>query len=116
MRKTTYQGNTSATSAIYEAIQRNPGCATQELYRIFSPRFEEKTIKRALENLRYGQRKIENRGGGTGQLTAWYPIRGEDPFIKLAEQLLDELQGLTPAKKRERLAGKLMLVATGDLP
>jgi hypothetical protein len=73
------------------------------------------TIRRALDNLRYNRHEIENRGGGSGRVSAWYVVSQSDPFVFLADHILEEMRGMTHAMKRKYLAEQLENLADPKL-
>lgn len=97
----------SLTANVLNFIEANPGLSTKEIAKLLpGPR---KSVQRAAEYLRH-HKVIENRGGGTGHITAWYalaPPKIKAKYRKLAADILAELAETHHTKREDVLARRL---------
>lgn len=109
----TFRGQKSITTCVFEAIRDNPGITFQELYAIFDGQWSEKSVKRAAENLCHRRHQIVNRGEIPRQ-ARWYVVETTDHYLRIADEILEEMIGMTVGEKRGYLADRLAELANED--
>lgn len=101
----------SLTHKVRDFVQSYPGRSTQDIATALLPATaaSRRKVKRSVEYLR-DQKVIENRGGGTGYPTKWFPCpppKIKKKYRKLAGEILKELHAVHHTQREAVLAKRL---------